>query len=502
MGASKDKQRRKEMRNSGFDLESKKELDAEQSRKKQTRVVVLLIIAFAVVGAIVFVLNSNLLYRNMTALVVDGERFSITETNFFLRMADGDMDEAIDLAARSTLLRNRALEEGITLTAEDREHADLTLQQIAEQVEMFRGQPGAPSTVSGFIVAHYGRGMNQRILRQRVEFDLLGMRYVEQFMESTQDSFTEEELEDFYQLHRADYDRIHYRVFEVPLDTGGLDPNMLEELDISEGEDLGFGLAELNVEIIASLAEEGGEQGFITGVQTQLEEWQAQDADRMTWRNVTRNEVVFNEYGTWLLDDARTPGDVEIWTGEESFFVLYFVGEDDNDYYRANVRHILIMPDESVFFDEDGDFLDLDEEEIETLETTMFDTARTRAEEILEMWEAAGTEERFIELVREYSDDYTEGDSDPGLYDELNRQTSFVPEFLDWAMDESRSPGDVEIVETMHGFHIMYFVGHSDRTHRHSLASWDMAEEAYTEWIEAAVETVSSRTTFWARLAD
>ena len=34
-----------------------------------------------------------------------------------------------------------------------------------------------------------------------------------------------------------------------------------------------------------------------------------------------------------------------------------------------------------------------------------------------------------------------------------------VAAFNDWCFNESRQPGDTEIVETTYGYHVMYFVG-------------------------------------------
>ena len=51
-----------------------------------------------------------------------------------------------------------------------------------------------------------------------------------------------------------------------------------------------------------------------------------------------------------------------------------------------------------------------------------------------------------------------------------------VKPFEEWVYDENRKPGDVEIIMTSYGWHIMYFVGEH--------------EEAY--WIENIRETLSA----------
>ena len=49
-----------------------------------------------------------------------------------------------------------------------------------------------------------------------------------------------------------------------------------------------------------------------------------------------------------------------------------------------------------------------------------------------------------------------------GLYEAIDPFSSYVPEFLSWAVDGSRQVGDTDIVKTTYGYHIMYFVGGED----------------------------------------
>ena len=44
-----------------------------------------------------------------------------------------------------------------------------------------------------------------------------------------------------------------------------------------------------------------------------------------------------------------------------------------------------------------------------------------------------------------------------GLYEELTKGTNFVEPFKNWYLDASRQVGDVELVQTDYGYHVMYF---------------------------------------------
>ncbi len=80
-----------------------------------------------------------------------------------------------------------------------------------------------------------------------------------------------------------------------------------------------------------------------------------------------------------------------------------------------------------------------------------------KAKEILDEFNASDkTAEKFGELAEKYTTD--EGSaSTGGLYENFG-EGEMVTEFNDWAFDEKRVTGDVEIVKTSYGYHIMYFV--------------------------------------------
>ena len=80
-----------------------------------------------------------------------------------------------------------------------------------------------------------------------------------------------------------------------------------------------------------------------------------------------------------------------------------------------------------------------------------------KAKEILDEFNNSDkTAETFGKLASKYT---TDGGSAAtgGLYENFPKG-QMVKEFEDWAFDEKRVAGDVEIVKTTYGYHIMYFV--------------------------------------------
>lgn len=111
-----------------------------------------------------------------------------------------------------------------------------------------------------------------------------------------------------------------------------------------------------------------------------------------------------------------------------------------------DVRHILIKVEGGTKGD-DGKMTYSDAE---------WEACRVEAQALLDKWLAGeDTEETFAELANKHSED-TGSNTKGGLYTGLDKDTSFVEEFVDWYMDEERKVGDYGLIKTDYGYHIMY----------------------------------------------
>ena len=63
-----------------------------------------------------------------------------------------------------------------------------------------------------------------------------------------------------------------------------------------------------------------------------------------------------------------------------------------------------------------------------------------------------------------------------------------LTEFNDWLFSSKRQVGDVEIVQTSIGCHIMYYVGAGELTFRDFMIKNELMAEDTEEWYEKAVE--------------
>ncbi len=105
--------------------------------------------------------------------------------------------------------------------------------------------------------------------------------------------------------------------------------------------------------------------------------------------------------------------------------------------------------------------------------------ANKKANEILkEYMKGEKTKDTFEALAKKNTDD-------SGVFYENVKEGDMVEEFENWLFDEKRQVGDVEIVETEYGYHVMYYVGKGMDVWYSDVFN-AIYEEDYADWMEQA----------------
>ena len=146
-----------------------------------------------------------------------------------------------------------------------------------------------------------------------------------------------------------------------------------------------------------------------------------------------------------------------------------------SDTKTVNVRHILIQAEKK---NDDGE-----KESVNLSEASskQIKKAKDKAESILKEYnDGEKTEDAFAKLAQKYSGDSNA--SEGGLYENVV-PNQMVSTFNAWCFDSSRKSGDVAIVKTEYGYHVMYYVSEG------KLPAWK-----YTA--QQAMASESSSTTF------
>ena len=170
------------------------------------------------------------------------------------------------------------------------------------------------------------------------------------------------------------------------------------------------------------------------------------------------------------------------------YYVVIFDSMSDNKVPTVDVHHLLqafVDDGSDNKKDDDGNVIYTDAEKAK---------AKADAEALLKEWEemeGGKTLENFKKLVEENTDD-TASASTGGLYENLSATQNYVEPFLNWAMDENRKVGDVDIVETVYGYHIMYFAEKNEMNYRDLLITDTMRAEDTEKWYEEQLKPVTA----------
>ena len=198
----------------------------------------------------------------------------------------------------------------------------------------------------------------------------------------------------------------------------------------------------------------------------------------------------------WLAAEERKEGDIaaipntsttEGEDGEEvtvtnGYYVAIFHSKTDNSDKMSNVRHLLVEFEGGTEDEETGETTYSDEEKA---------AAKEEAEGYLKTWqEGDATEDSFIELVKEHSDDSSAEDG--GLFEDIHPDSDYVPTFLNWSISADRKPGDAEVIESPYGYHVMYYVGDDDLSYRDYMITNEMRAADQEEWYNSTVEPITT----------
>ncbi len=356
------------------------------------------------------------------------------------------------------------VEHGITLTEEEEESIEEQLTSIEEAAA------DEEQSVNDYINEHYAKYCGEETIRKILTMNYIGQRY---YYEANIDfAPTAEEAEKYAEENASDYQTCEFAFLELMFDPE--DENSREEAvekakdyceKITTLDDLLGYVAEASAEVI----DEYVAYGYYEDAESAAEAFREQSVTTDTKSDIS--SMLGDEIADWLFSADTKIGELNYCLDEEYGYAYVFMKTaepafDETEVY--SVRHILVIPGEDADEDEteNEDTAEEDEENTEEKEEYSkeeWETAREKAQSILDEYNAGDkTEVAFAKLAEEFSDD-TESTSSgsSGLYGGLYEGTelgAMVSEFEDWAVNESREYGDTGIVESEYGCHIMFFV--------------------------------------------
>lgn len=463
--------------------QSKAERDEKRRREEQKdhrSMAIYTVVAVVVVVAAValMVWNSGLLQRNLTALDVNGTKYTAADMQYYYSSVyseqaqqylfnsaqpvkkqvydeatgqswyDHLMDLAVEGLTNSTALAAQARSEGFTLTEESQSQLDSFLSQLNT------AWIGQTTSREALIRANYGPYMTYDRLVELVSQKLLASDYAQAKLDAI--DHPDADYQAYYKEHADELDTVTYTyfLFRASLPTTDADGNSIERTDEETAAQMEDAKTEQKAlaEALKSKLEGGADPEALA------EEYKDQKYSSSLSAHSIGSGLSYYPYGEWLLDSARKAGDVDLferdYTSSYNYYVIVYEGRALVQETAHDVRHILIQA---------GNGSDPTQAE--------YDEAETKAQSVLDEWKAGeATEESFAALVSANTSD-TASASSGGLYSNITVSSNYEQAFLDWATDPARKEGDTGLVKTGYGWHIMYYVASKDPVWRQTTAS-------------------------------
>lgn len=345
---------------------------------------------------------------------------------------------------------------GVKLTDEQQKNID---EQISG-LETTAAQSG--QSINDYIAENYGEYCGEATLRKFLEQYYIAGSYYYQSQILNRPS--DEDTEAYFKEHEDAYKSVSYAIIETPYDT--TDENtMATSLQAAQQLSTTFTDAEAMRLAIPTASAELVQQFITAGYfSTEADAIAALEESMNSTQSKTEVESTYSsDVADWLFSDDTAVNSTMVYPNQESSIITIIMKTsepklDETEVY--SVRHILIMPETEEAADTEGST-----ETEESAEATEQDweSAYEEAQSILDEYNnGEKTEIEFAKLAEQYSEDTgSTSAGQSGYYGggyEGVPLGEMVPEFENWAIDDSRRYGDVEIVKSDYGYHIMYFI--------------------------------------------
>ncbi len=402
--------------------------------------------------------------------------------------ADYFLESAVEQAKNDFALYDMAVKENFELPEDERTALESTYTSLETYAKLY-----GYSNVNKYLSAMYGYGASMDTYKQYAERSAIAAA----FYNAHNDSLTYDNaaLREYESTRYNNYNSYNYSscylLYTEFIEGGKEDEETGEMIYTDEEKAAGKAALEAAVKELTTAT-------TLDELKEKSKEVKVNENSQVSVNDAT--DMLHTEIGTalaeWLAADERKVGEIaavanNVTTTDEEgnettelagYYVVYFAGKDENKEPLANVRHLLVEFEGGTEDEATGETVYSDEEKA---------AAKTEAEGYLKTWtEGEKTEESFIALVKEHSDDTSAEEG--GLFEDIHQDSNYVSEFRNWAIDPERKAGDTGVIETEFGYHVMYYVGADETTYRDFMIENDIRTADQEEWYNGILEPVTT----------
>ncbi|MGN0446950.1 MAG: peptidylprolyl isomerase [Acutalibacteraceae bacterium] len=388
---------------------------------------------------------------------------------------------AIDQLKYTKACLDYAKENGIELTQEEiDEKVDGVINEIKANIQESvdqakeQGQAATKMSLATYLRSSYGSGMTVKLFRRILTENAIVQKIQEVKTEELAASYEMSKIEETFLDEIDTYGVVTLRNYVINAETGEAD----EEGNVPAPTEEALAQAKAKAEAFAAkVTDEASFKQAAADMEKEAGNDEADDLltdDSITLiENEKLSEFADDEDLSNWVSSADTKAGATYILEKDTGYTVYLMVDPVHKAPEAaesyDVRHILIkFPEDDAEKATDGDAKETEVKEIDfskydvtvenNVEAEITDVeCYNEALSILESYlEGDKTEDAFAELAKEHSADGNAAEG--GIYEDTPLGQMVAP-FENWATDLSRKKGDVGIVETTYGYHIMYFIG-------------------------------------------
>lgn len=370
-------------------------------------------------------------------------------------------ENTTELIKKNTIYYQKGIESGITLTDAQKEMIETQLDNIKNAAS------SANLGVNEYIAQTYGDNCGLETLRKYLEQNYISSVYYYQQQIKLRPS--EDELNAYFKENENDYKSCSYAILEAEYDTSS-DATKKAAVDNAKAaiakitdED---SMKALIPEFCSDLISKYISAGYFTN------ESDAVDAFAGAMDSTSVKSDVESNFGEdiadWMFNTDTAVGSLNYYA-DENAGVIYIIMktsqpalDSDSASKVYSVRHILVIPESGA---DDSSSSSSSSTATKKYTEEEWTAALEKANSILDEYNKGDkTELSFAELAEKYTDDTSSTSVNMnnmyggGIMDTQLGQ--MVSDFENWAIDSSRKYGDVEIVKSSYGYHIMFFISY------------------------------------------
>ncbi len=441
----------------------------KKSHKTRNRVLVVVGAALAVIIAATYLLwNFGVLQRSLTALKVNQQKATVTDYNFsyytnvnmytqyfggggLLDMRASAKDiigedltwgEFFEKSAKEGIgqemvLYQKALDNGYTLTEEDKANVETYIQSMQAQV-------GTPLDFELYLANSYGRGFTVDAYRRVLERQTVASNYLDAVPATYE--ISQEDIDKVYEDDKASYDLVSYHTFTLVTPTQKTDGTKLTTEELAEEKDKNEALAKEILERIKA-PEDVLKEAIANASEADKAKYEG-PTDVTLVDKVRKSSISSTTESTWLFDDERKAGDTSYFASGNDFHIVYFLAKEKD---TRDLASFMV----STFDLKDSSGAMKSDEEIEKIRNSAATLEETfKSEEDVTAYdkdEVVKPNEVKATKATKYEDVTTANGSS------INRQV------LNWALSDEATAGTAKAIETQDKIYVVTVLARQDK---------------------------------------